>query len=218
MIADENDLVTSQGPLTVRVQHGTRYYSGVSALLDGDGTPKHPLHFVLMACHADAADEELIATSQQFTSALAERVLAGLRSEEIEIRDVLRAANVAAAATDRYYSIVAGRVVQRSVTIGTLGGVDANVLRGNSCMPVTTPNVVRIGEHVILDGVFGIGFKEEALHTTQLHLAADAALLVIIGHRTARICSTSRDRSAAALIEDVRAAAGISPPIIAVVH
>lgn len=218
MITHQNDVLALRGPLAARVHHDARFYRGVAALLDGDGTRERPLHFVFLACHADMADESPIETTQRLTSALAEEVLARLRNETSDIKDVLQASNAAAAATDRYYSIAAGRVTERNVNIGALGRVDATVIKGNARTPLITPNVVRIGEHAILDGVFGLGFREEAVQMKQLDLDADAKVLLIIGDEAAAIASTSGDQDAEALIEDVFSAARISPPIVAVVR
>lgn len=217
MITDQNDVLALRGPLAVRVHQDARFYRGVVALLDGDGTRERPLHFVFLACHADMADEAPIATTQRLTSALAEEVVARLRNETSDVKDVLQASNAAAAATDRYYSIAAGRVTQRNVNIGALGRVDATVLKGNRRTPLITPNVVRIGEHAILDGVFGIGFRDEALQAKQLDLDADAKLLLTIGDEAGAI-GMSGDQDAEGLIEDVFSAARVSLPIVAVVR
>jgi hypothetical protein len=218
MITNQNIVVTSRGPITVRVHHDLRFFRAAVALLEGDGTREHSLHFVLLACHADMADEAPIATTERLTSALAEEVLACLSKKQSDIRDVLKASNVAAAATDRYYSILAGRVTQRNVIIGALGSVHGVVVKGSARSPVITPNVVRIGEHAVLDGVFGIGFREEAVSAKQFDLDHDATLLLIIGEEAAAADSIARHREAEAFIENVVRAARIYPPIVAVVR
>lgn len=217
MIRDQNDLLTLRGPLAVRVHQDARFYRGVAALLDGDGTRERSLRFVFLACHADMADEAPIATTQRLTSALAEEVLARLRNETSDVKDIRQASNAAAAATGRYYSIAVGRVIQRHVNIGSLGRVDATVLRGSARTPLITPNVVRIGEHEILDGVYGIGFREEAVQTKQLDLDTDATLLLTIGDE-APATGMAGEQDAEALIEHVFNAARVSPPIVAVVR
>jgi len=126
MITDQNVVLTSRGPITVRVQRDVPKYRGATALSDGDGTRERPLHFVLLACHADMADEAPADVIERNTSALAEKVLVLLRNQQSDVGDVLRTSNAAAAATDRYYSIVAGRVTQRNVIVGALGSVEGS--------------------------------------------------------------------------------------------
>jgi hypothetical protein len=198
-------------------EEAARFYRGAAAaVLEGDGTHEHPLHFVLLACHADMADEAPIPTTERLTSALAEEVPARLAKTQSDIRDILQASNAAAAATDRYYSIAVGRITQRNLIVGAIGRVDAIVVKGNARSPVITPNVVRIGEHAILDGVFGIGFREEAVSAKQFDLEDDATLLLIIGGEGAAADSDARHQDAEAFIECVVRAAPISPPIVAV--
>jgi hypothetical protein len=216
MITDQNVTLTSRGSLTVRVQHDAHFYRGVAALLDGDGTPERPLHFVFLACHSDMADEAPIATTERLTSMLAEEVLGRLRNEQIDVREVLQISNAAAVATDRYYSVVVGRVRRRNVIVGAVGSVDGMVAKGNARMPIITPNVLRVGEHAILNGAFGIGFKEEAVTANQFDLEDDATFCVIIGEVGA-IGSSGEHRDAEAFIEGVVLASRTSPPIVAVV-
>lgn len=218
MITDQNFDLTSRGPITVRVQHDARFYRGVVALLDGDGTRERPLHFVFLGCHADMADEAPIATTERFTRALAEEVLVRLRNDQGDLGDVLQASNAAAAATDRYYSIAAGRVTQRNVIVSAVGRVTAMKEWADARTPVITPNVVRVGGNAILNGVFGIGFQEEAVSTKQFDLEDGARLLLIVGEEAAATGITTRYRDAEALIEDVVRAARVSPPIVAVVR
>lgn len=216
MITDQN--VTSRGPITVRVQRDAPGYRAATALSDGDGTRERPLHFVLLACHADMADEAPVDVIERNTSAVAEEVLVHLRNEQSDAGDVLRMSNAAAAATDRYYSIVAGCVTQRNVSVAVLGSVAGIVARGNARTAIITPNVLRVGEHAILDGAFGIGFKEDAVTAKQFDLEDDASLLLIIGKELEAISSTAGHRDAEAFIDDVVLAASIVPPIVAVVR
>jgi len=90
-------------------------------------------------------------------------------------------------------------------------------VRGNERTPIITPNVVRIGEHAILDAAFGIGFKEETVNAKQFDLDPDATLLLIVGEEGGAAGSTARHQDAEAFIEDVVSAARSSPPIVAVV-
>jgi hypothetical protein len=217
MTINQNVVLTSLGGITVRAHHDARFYRGAAALLEGDGTYERPLHFVFLACHADMADEAPIETTERLTKVLAEEVMARLRNDQSDVTDVLRASNAAAAATDRYYSIAAGRLTQRNVIVGAIGSVGAMVARGTARTSVVTPNVVRVGEHAILNAVFGIGFQEEAMSARQLNLEDDAVFLLIIGKEPA-IGIIARHEHAEGLIEDVVRAAGISPPIVAVVR
>lgn len=218
MITHQNDVLALRGPLAVRVRHDARFYRGVAALLDGDGTRERPLHFVFLACHGDMADEAPIAATQQLTDALAGEVLARLRSGTNAVNDVLQESNAAAAATDRYYSIVTGSLTGRNVNVAAVGSVNATLLRGSTRTPFITPNLVRVGEHAILDGVFGIGFREEAVQMKQLDLKADEKLLLIIGDDTAASGTTPGEQDVEASIEDVFTDARISSPIIGVVR
>jgi len=218
MITNSNVVVTSRGPITVRIQHDARFYRGVAALLDGDATHDRPLHFVLLACHADMADEAEISTTQRLTISLAEEVLTRLRTQQGDITAVLQASNVAAVATDRYYSVAAGHVTSGNVIVGALGSVDAIVVKGSARQSIITPNVVRIGEHPILNGAFGLGFKEEAVQVKQLDLENEGMLLLVIGDDGAVTGSGSRHQNAEAFIEEVVSAARVSPPIVALVR
>lgn len=216
MITDQNVTRTSRGPLTVRAYHAARFYRGVAALLDGDGTRERPLHFVLLACHSDMADEAPITTTERITSTLAEEVLRRLTNEQCEVREVLQISNAAAAATDRYYSIVVGRVTARNVIVGAVGSVVGTVLRGTARTPIITPSVLRVGEHSILNGAFGVGFKEEAVSAKQFDLEDDARFFLIIGEEVGAIGSIAEHRDVATFIEDVVLAARIPPPVVAV--
>lgn len=219
MITYEKPVLVSRGPITVRVQRDARFYRGVVALFDGDGTHDLPLHFVFLACHADMADEAPIATTERMTSALAEGVLAQLRDARRPVRDVLRTSNAAAEDTGRYYSITLGRMTDSNVAVAFLGKVEAILVRGNARTPIIAPNVVQIGDQAILDGSFGIGFKEEAVNATQLKIEDDTTLLLVIGEITAL---DARDivghQGAESLIEHVARDAETSPAIIAVVR
>ena len=218
MITDENAVLISRGPITVRVQRDARSYRGVVALFDGDGTHDRPLHFVFLACHADMADDAPIATTERMTSTLAEGVLAQLRDTRRQVRDVLRTSNVAAEDTGRYYSIAVGRIMDRDVTVGGLGKVHAILVRGNARTPIIAPNVVQIGDQAILDGSFGIGFKEEAVNATQLKIEDDTTLLLVIGEvATIDARDIVGHQGVESLIEHVARDAETSPPIIAVV-
>jgi hypothetical protein len=218
MTMDQNVLLTSRGQITIRVDHDARFYRGVAALLDSDGTRERPLHFVFLACHADMADEAPIATTERLTKALAEEVLVRSRNQQNDVRGVLEASNAAAAATDRYYSIVAGRVTQSKVSFGAVGSVDAIVARGTARTTLITPNVVRVGEHAVFNGAFGVGFQVEAVSAKQFDIENGATLLLMVGKEGAPTGSTTRHQDAESLIEDVVRAARISPPIVAVVR
>jgi hypothetical protein len=218
MITDQNVALTSRRPITVRVQRDAAKYRAATALSDGDGTRERPLHFVLLACHADMADEAPSDVIERNTSVLAEEVLVRLQNEQSDVRHVLQMSNAAAAATNRYYSIVAGRVTQRNVSVGAIGSVAGILAEGNVRTPIITPNVLRVGEHAILNGTFGIGFKEEAVTANQFNLDNDATLLLIIGDEAEAIGSTAEHRDAESFIERIVLAARTSPPIVAVVR
>jgi hypothetical protein len=212
-------VLTSHGGITVRLHRDARFYRGAAAILDGDGTRERPLHFVFIACHADMADEAPIETTERLTEALAEEVLARLRNVQSDVRDVLRASNAAALATDRYYSIAAGRVTRPNVIISAVGKVVAMKEWADARKtPVITPNVIRVGEHAILNGVFGIGFQEEAVSTKQFDLEDGATLLLIVGEEVATMGSIVWHQDAESFIEDFVRTARISPPIVAVVR
>lgn len=217
MIADEDVTLTSRGAITVRVQQDAPKYRAATAVADGDGTPERPLCFVLLACHADMADETPADAIERSTSALRNEVLNRLENGGDDIRQVLQAANGSAAATDRYYSIVIGRVAGQTVMLAAVGNVTATLVSAERATAVITSNTVRIGKHAILNGAFGIGFKEEALNAAELQLDGDSALLLIVGEEEAAIDETQR-RDARSLIEEVVRGARISPPIVAVVR
>jgi hypothetical protein len=219
MITDQNIAVVSRGPVTARIQHDARFYRGAAAVLEGDATRERPLHFVLLACHADMADESPITTTERMTNALAEEVLARLGTKDGDEGDVLQASNAAAVATDRYYSIVVGRVTQRRVSVGALGSVVGVIVNGKAAAAIITPNVVRIGDHAILDGVFGLGFRQEAVQVKEFDLEDEATLLLMIGEDTSTAPMTAaHHQDVEAIIESVLRAARISPPIVAVVR
>jgi hypothetical protein len=213
MIAEQNVVFTSHGPITVRMHHDARY-RGVVALFDGDGTGENPLHFVFLACHADMADESPVATTERLTKELAEAVLTGLRNQQGDVANILRSSNASAVETGRYYSVMVGHLIHRQINLAALGEVGALRLSAN-VREVMKPNVVRIGEHAILNASFGIGFMEEGIQVTEFDLAEDEMLLMTIGERGGDTVSYD---DVQALIENVVGTAQSSPPVVAVVR
>ena len=216
MTANQNFVHKSRGPITVRVCQEARFYRGVAALWDGDGTADSPLHFVLLACHADMADESPIAISERLTITLAEAVLTCLRKQPDNLRDVLRSSNACAVEMDSYYSIVVGRLVQRHVTLSALGKVEAVRVSGDIHESLVTPTAVRIRNRAILTAAFGIGFSEEALQIQEFDLREDEMLLTVVGGDGA--ASRRRHVGADALIDSVAGDSDVFPPVIAVVR
>lgn len=209
-------MLASRGPIAVRVDRDAPFYRGAAALLQGDGTREWPLYFVLLACHADMADEGRVPGTERVVGVLAEEVLTRLRNEPNDLRTVLRISNAAAAATARYYSIAFGRVIQKSVHVVALGSIETAIMKGRTRTSIITPNVVRIGRRAILDGVFGVGFKEEAATVKRFDLEAGASTLLIIGEEPT-IGNIEPHHDAEAFIEQIASVARISPPIIAVI-
>lgn len=218
MTKENQDVVLpSRGRIIIRVQPDAPKYRGVIALSAGEGTRESPLHFVFLACHADMADDASIATTERSTMVLAEAVFARLMDQRSDVRDVLHASNSAAVDTDRYYSIVLGRVMQRDVTIAAVGEVHASLVSAPTHEPIVMPNVVRAGEYAILNAAFGIGFNDEAVNVRQFRLAEDAMLLLIIGGNGA-IGSTLTNDDAESFIEHVASAECVASPIVAIVR
>ena len=208
-------MLTSRGPLTVRVQRDVPKYRGATAVSDGDGTHERPLLFVLLACHADMADDASIDTTERATRGLAETVLARLKYQQGTVGQVLQSTNADAVNTGRYYSIVAGRLTLSHVIIAALGAVDVTLVSTNVRKAIVTPNVVRVGEFTILDASFGIGFKKDAVNEREFDLSGDERMLLIIGENGVSIGSRPPCLDAEAFIEDVVNLAHVSLPIVA---
>ena len=218
MITDQKVILMSCGPITVRVQRDAAKYHGAIALSDGDGTHERPLHFVLLACHADMADDAPIEATERATKALAEAVLTRLQNDQSDVGDILESSNAAAADTGRYYSVAAGRFTQSHVRIAALGKVEATLVATNTQEVIVTPNVIRIGENAILNASFGIGFKKEAVRVKDLSIEDDQMLLVTIGAGGATIAASSRRHDAESFIDDLMSAVRVAPPIVAVMR
>jgi hypothetical protein len=191
-------------------------YRAVVALSDRESTRERPLHFVLLVCHADVADEAPIKVVERHTRTLAEAVLTRLQNQQSNVSDVLHSLNTTAVATGRYFSIAAGRLTQRDVSVVAVGEVVATTVSGDTWTPIITPNVVRVGGNRILDASFGIGFKEEAVQRKDLVLTDGMLLLIMVGGDPAPGESILQHHSAQTLLEDVVNAARVPVPIVAV--
>jgi hypothetical protein len=201
--------------MTVRVQRDVPTYRGVVVRWSGDGSTERPLHFVFLACHSDMADEAPRDLTEAATETLANTVLSTLQNSTRDVRSAIRFSNAAAAETGRYYSLSVGRVTPHDVTIATVGRVAAIVAETGDA--IATPNVVRVGQHEIISGAFGIGFEDAAVQVGDVERNGAKTLLITVGGvHAAMVGSPLRD--ARALIESALGATSAGMPIVAVVR